>query len=160
LENINIGIIVFDLTSQGIVFRNGLFNEMFKYLAGKDDFKTFHDLLVPKDNNYLLSSADIPEPIQLNGRIFGHTSYQIMEKFVWIFIRDITEKVRLESIAEAVNTSTNIGYVFRGEAWIGNLINSKTALSVLKRISIIFEENIIYIDRTRRYRPREYLLKF
>ena len=46
---------------------------------------------------------------------------------------DITEKVRLESIAEATNTMENIGYVFSGiRHEIGNPINSiKMTLSLL-----------------------------
>jgi signal transduction histidine kinase len=47
---------------------------------------------------------------------------------------DITERVRLESIAEAANTMENIGYVFSGiRHEIGNPINSiKISLSVLE----------------------------
>jgi len=47
--------------------------------------------------------------------------------------RDVTEKLRLESIAESVNTMNNIGYVFSGVRHeIGNPINSaKMSLSVL-----------------------------
>jgi len=47
--------------------------------------------------------------------------------------RDVTEKLRLESIAEAVNSMNNIGYVFTGVRHeIGNPINSaKMSLSVL-----------------------------
>jgi PAS domain S-box-containing protein len=46
---------------------------------------------------------------------------------------DITERKRLESIAQAVNTMNNIGYVFSGiRHEIGNPINSiKTTISVL-----------------------------
>ena len=47
--------------------------------------------------------------------------------------RDVTEKLRLESIAESVNTMNNIGYVFAGVRHeIGNPINSaKSILTVL-----------------------------
>jgi PAS domain S-box-containing protein len=52
-----------------------------------------------------------------------------------IIKRDITERLRLESIAEAANLMSNIGYVFAGiRHEIGNPINSaKMALSVLSR---------------------------
>ncbi len=48
--------------------------------------------------------------------------------------RDVTEKMRLESIAESVNAMNNIGYVFSGVRHeIGNPINSaKMSLSVLQ----------------------------
>ncbi len=47
--------------------------------------------------------------------------------------RDITEKVRLESVAEAVNVMNNIGYIFSGiRHELGNPVNSiKTTLGVL-----------------------------
>ncbi|MBI5549594.1 MAG: PAS domain S-box protein [Deltaproteobacteria bacterium] len=47
--------------------------------------------------------------------------------------RDVTERARLESIAEAVNTMDNIGYIFSGiRHELGNPINSiKMTLSVL-----------------------------
>jgi PAS domain S-box-containing protein len=48
--------------------------------------------------------------------------------------RDVTDKVRLESIAESVNMMSNIGYIFTGVRHeIGNPINSaKMILSVLQ----------------------------
>jgi PAS domain S-box-containing protein len=53
--------------------------------------------------------------------------------FVWVK-RDVSDKVRLESIAESVNTMNNIGYIFSGVRHeIGNPINSaKMILSVLQ----------------------------
>jgi PAS domain S-box-containing protein len=78
--------------------------------------------------------------------------------------RDITEKLRLESIAEAVNTMNNIGYIFSGiRHEIGNPVNSmKTALSVLKgKLDTAPKETIReYIDRAISEVSRlEYLLK-
>jgi PAS domain S-box-containing protein len=63
--------------------------------------------------------------------------------------RDITEQLRLESIAESVNTMENIGYVFAGiRHEIGNPINSaKSILSVLslKHDSLSQEKRLEYI---------------
>jgi PAS domain S-box-containing protein len=65
--------------------------------------------------------------------------------------RDITEKLRLESIAESVNTMDNIGYVFSGVRHeIGNPINSaKMSLSVLQhKLGTASKETIRdYVDR-------------
>jgi len=65
--------------------------------------------------------------------------------------RDITEKLRLESIAQAVDTMNNIGYIFSGVRHeIGNPISSVAmALNVLKmKIDVYDKENIArYIDR-------------
>jgi len=59
--------------------------------------------------------------------------------------RDLTEKLRLESIAEAVNTMNNIGYVFSGiRHEIGNPINSiKANLELMKKKLEAGNNNII-----------------
>lgn len=78
--------------------------------------------------------------------------------------RDVTDKLRLESIAESVNTMENIGYVFSGVRHeIGNPINTaKMILSVLQRkLDKSTKEDIGgQIDRTMTEIGRvEYLLK-
>jgi len=78
--------------------------------------------------------------------------------------RDVTEKLRLESIAQAVNTMNNIGYVFSGiRHEIGNPINSiKMTLAILKKNLDKYERvNIMeYIERALSEAARvEYLLK-
>lgn len=81
-----------------------------------------------------------------------------------VFQRDVTERVRLEAIAEAVNTMNNIGYTFSGiRHEIGNPVNSiKTTLSVLKaNLDKFSGETVkVYIDRALSEISRvEYLLK-
>ncbi len=65
--------------------------------------------------------------------------------------RDVTERLRLESIAQAVDTMNNIGYIFAGVRHeIGNPINSAAmALSVLKaKLDTSDKPTILkYIDR-------------
>ncbi len=78
--------------------------------------------------------------------------------------RDVTEKLRLESIVESVNTMENIGYVFSGVRHeIGNPINTaKMILSVLQhKLDKSTKEDIReQIDRTMTEIARvEYLLK-
>ena len=77
--------------------------------------------------------------------------------------RDVTEKVTLESIAEAVNTMNNIGYIFSGiRHELGNPINSmKTALTVLGNNLDRFSRDVAieYISRIMAEVSRvEYLL--
>jgi PAS domain S-box-containing protein len=66
--------------------------------------------------------------------------------------RDVTERLKLESIAESVNTMENIGYIFSGVRHeIGNPINTaKMILSVLRhKLEQSSPETIRdYIDRT------------
>lgn len=66
--------------------------------------------------------------------------------------RDVSEKVRLESIAAAVNNMNNIGYIFAGiRHEIGNPLNSiKMALSVLANNIDTYSRSSIqrYIERS------------
>ena len=65
--------------------------------------------------------------------------------------RDVTEKLRLESIAEAVNTMNNIGFVFSGVRHeIGNPINSLQMILSIMRGKL---ENLSQ-DDIRRYLER------
>lgn len=90
-----------------------------------------------------------------SGRIINYVSIR----------RDVTERIRLESIARSVNAMDSIGYVFSGiRHEIGNPINSiKMTLSMLKEnferldISAIKEYLERSIDEIRRI---EYLLKY
>lgn len=165
MKSINIGIVVFDTESRTIVFKNDLFLKEFENALDKDGYEILYDLLIPKTGMPLdASSPFAAEPIHHDGRVYGYTIYRIAEKFIWIFIRDITEKIKLEAIAEAVNVTNNIGYVFSGVRHeIGNPINSiKTALSVLKaNIDNYSREKMLsYLDRTLDDIARvEYLLK-
>jgi PAS domain S-box-containing protein len=65
--------------------------------------------------------------------------------------RDVTERLRLESIAEAVNTMDSIGYIFSGVRHeIGNPINSiNMILGILRsKLDVFSKENIReYVDR-------------
>jgi C4-dicarboxylate-specific signal transduction histidine kinase len=64
---------------------------------------------------------------------------------------DVTERVRLEAVSEAVNTMNNIGYVFAGlRHEIGNPISAtKMTLSVLKKKIDTYSKETIeeYVDR-------------
>ncbi|MEW6365522.1 MAG: ATP-binding protein [Acidobacteriota bacterium] len=81
-----------------------------------------------------------------------------------VFQTDVTEKARLESIAEAVDLMNNAGCIFAGiRHEIGNPINSiKMALSVLKANldSYSREATAVYVDRALCEIARvEYLLR-
>lgn len=81
-----------------------------------------------------------------------------------LIIRDITEKLRLESIAETVVTMNQIGYIFSGiRHEIGNPLNSiKMTLSVLRNNLETFDRQAVenYILRSQGELSKiEYLLK-
>ncbi|MFN3396306.1 MAG: PAS domain S-box protein, partial [Thermodesulfovibrionales bacterium] len=78
--------------------------------------------------------------------------------------RDNTEMIRLESIAEAVNTMKNMGYIFSGiRHEIGNPVNSiKMTLSMLRENLDRFDLAVVqkYLERSiDEIRRIEYLLK-
>ncbi|HWR73265.1 MAG TPA: PAS domain S-box protein, partial [Nitrospirota bacterium] len=85
------------------------------------------------------SFSPVREP---NGSIVNYVSVK----------RDVTEKLRLESIAESVTSMNNIGYIFAGVRHeIGNPINSaKMMLSVLQlKLETAAKETIKnYVDRS------------
>ncbi len=79
-------------------------------------------------------------------------------------MRDITERIRLETIAQAVNSTDSLGFIFSGiRHEIGNPLNSlKMTLSVMKQNIGHFSENTLeeYVDRGLADISRvEYLLK-
>lgn len=82
---------------------------------------------------------------------------------VVVVCRDITEQLRYEAIAEAVNVTENAGYIFSAiRHEMGNPINSiKTALTVLRRTEHPSLETInTYLDRCLSEIGRvEYLLR-
>ncbi len=106
------------------------------------------------DGRAIPCSVDAREMWDENGRLMG-----MIQDF-----RDLTETRRLQSIAEAVNTSNNIGFAFSGiRHELGNPVNAvKTTLTVLRQKLDSFERVEIagYLDRALADVGRmEYLLK-
>jgi PAS domain S-box-containing protein len=106
------------------------------------------------DGRTILCSVDARELWDENGRLVG----------VVQDILDVTETRRLQSIAEAVNTSNNIGFAFSGiRHEMGNPVNAiKTTLTVLRqRLDGVERDTIAeYVDRALGDVGRmEYLLK-
>jgi PAS domain S-box-containing protein len=106
------------------------------------------------DGRAILCSVDAREMWDENGRLVG-----MVQDF-----RDLTETKRLQSIAEAVNTSNNIGFVFSGiRHEMGNPVNAiKTTLTVLRERLDGIERGTVaeYVDRALGDVGRmEYLLK-
>jgi signal transduction histidine kinase len=165
MENIYLGILVLDISNKTVVFKNPSAVEILKPIKGKMDYKTLGKLLIPDMDEYLSQASETRKDIlQMNDRVLGYSAYRVSNRFIWVFIRDITEKTRLESIAQAVNTTNNIGYIFSGiRHEIGNPINSiKMTLSVLrKNINKYPKKTVVeYIDRSVEEISRiEYLLK-
>jgi signal transduction histidine kinase len=136
METIDLGIVILGIKRRDLIFKNRFASEIFQHNPNLLEYRNLLSLLLtdygskPEEEifgkNYTL---------RFKNRLLGYTPYMISDSFIMIIIRDITERSRLESIAEAVNSMDNIGYVFSGiRHELGNPINSiKMTLSVLKR---------------------------
>ncbi len=165
LDNVSIGIIGLDIVKNLVIYRNKFALRVLNDIKNLYDYKALV-LFLFQDFEAFLSSdkSSFSRELNCKSRIIGYTVYRISDRYLWINVKDITEKVRLESIAEAVNTMNNIGYIFSGiRHEIGNPINSiKMTMSVLRNnVDKYSKETVIeYIDRSLADINRvEYLLK-
>jgi PAS domain S-box-containing protein len=151
LDNINIGIIGFDLMNKIVTFQNKYAIEIFEPDIKPMDYKALSLLLLSdmEDGN-VSEISSIPRESQYKNKVLGYSIYCLPNKYLWVFILDITEKARLKFIAETVNTMDNIGYIFSGiRHELGNPLNSlKMTMSVIKnRIEDFSNKKILeYID--------------
>ena len=137
LEHIDIGILVLDLNRQAIDYCNAALFEVLQDDQLCRSYQGLYDLFVrdiEEADDFDLAGR-VAHQVMHQGRLFGHSVYKAASNYRCVFIRDITDKSRLESIAQAVNAMNNIGFIFSGiRHEIGNPLNSlKMALSVLKQ---------------------------
>jgi len=152
METIDLGIVILDVKTRELIFKNKFAIEIFQQNQNLLDYRNLLSLL-------LTDYGSKPEKeifgknytLRFKNRLLGYTPYMIADNFIWIIIRDITERSRLESIAEAVNSMDNISFVFSGiRHELGNPINSiKMTLSVLKRNLVEYSPETVekYVDR-------------
>ncbi len=165
LEHVDIGILVLELNGQAIDYCNAAFFDVLHDEKLCRDYESLYNLFVrdfEESDNY--DQGHVAHQVSHQGRLFGHSVYKAAPHYRCVFIRDITEKSRLESIAQAVNVMDNIGFIFSGiRHEIGNPLNSlKMALSVLKQNSATASPEMLkeYIERGLADIGRmEYLLK-
>jgi len=166
LDHIDIGILVLDLEKERIEYRNPNF-----FLVLADNFLcNDYGSLCLLFTDHLNLSPDGPRngsafgKIKLKEKILVCSVYHFANRYRCLFIRDITERVRLETIAQAVNSTDSLGFIFSGiRHEIGNPLNSlKMTLSVMKQNIAHFSEDTLeeYVDRGLADISRvEYLLK-
>lgn len=164
LENVSVGIILVDLTQKRVLFQNHYATELLKIGSHPRDFEALVSLLLPKwPESPGAVNCGAPSTIHYGSRLLGFTAYHISGRYCWIFVRDITNHQRLESVAEAVNMADNIGFIFSGiRHELGNPINSaKLTLSVLRdNLEHYTRDRVLaYVDRSLAEISRvEYLL--
>jgi signal transduction histidine kinase len=131
LENIDLGILLLDIENETVLFQNEAVTNILGLAARPMGYTELKSLFLSDSNSKKFGES---YSILNKDKLLGYTAYLVHDTFVWILIRDITEKARLESIAEEINIMDNIKYIFSGiRHELGNPINSiKMALSVLK----------------------------
>ncbi|NVN89836.1 MAG: HAMP domain-containing histidine kinase [Desulfuromonadales bacterium] len=166
LKGLKLGIIVLDTENRFVFFHNHWANEILKDRVGLDDYDALCDLFMRRKDESREKEllAFEQRQIRLGNHILGYTVYHPLNSYVSILFQDITEKARLESIAEAVESTNSLGYIFsqiRHE--LGNPTNSiKMTMEVLRNnINTYSKETILnYVERALSDLTRvEYLLK-
>lgn len=134
MASVGLGILVFDQRQRTLLFANPSARELFARVGMPVEYAALHDAFLGIDE--APNSVDFSgraRQLDVRGRFLGYSVYSSRDH-AWVFVRDITEKARLESIAAAVETTNNIGYVFSAVRHeLGNPLNSiKVALGVLE----------------------------
>lgn len=151
MQSQSLGVVVFDCGADALVFANRATHLLLERAGQHADYATLRALFLPK-GAAPAGPAGVrrPDPVRVGSRLLGYTLYR-SGRFAWVLLRDITEKERLESIAEAVESMNNIGYVFSAVRHeLGNPINSiKAALSVLRTNFDSYSRETVaeYLDR-------------
>jgi len=165
LRNMGIGIVVLDEAQKQIVFRNPASFDILQDAATPWAFADLHARLMEQGALCGFDAlAGTTLSFQLDTRLIGCSVHTVSPGHYSLILRDVTEKIRLESIAQAVNTMDNIGFIFSGiRHEIGNPLNSiKMTISVLRKNLDLFSREALgeYIERTYAEVLRmEYLLK-
>jgi len=165
LFNLDIGVIVADRVGQTIDLCNGAARAILQVDGQELTYQDLVGCLLPDHPElWQEDSTHLSRTLQKGNRMLGFTLYPVSDRHYCIMLRDITDKIRLESIAQAVNTMDNVGLIFSGiRHEIGNPLNSiKMTISVLRKNLETFPKETIrqYIDRTELEVNRmEYLLK-
>jgi signal transduction histidine kinase len=131
MASVGLGIVLFDLGARSILFANHWAREFFGRVGVPVEYASMESLLL-RDHADAAGGSEARQ-LRLANRFLGYSVYAA-RGFAWVFVRDITDKARLEAVAAAVETTNNIGYVFSAVRHeLGNPINSiKIALGVLE----------------------------
>jgi len=134
LEQIDMGILVLDLARQQVDYCNAaLFDVLGEETLCHSYERLYTLFIVPAEDSAVPARSS--HQVLYRERLYGYTIYRAALHCCCIFVRDITEKQRLESIAQAINAMDNLGFVFSGiRHEIGNPLNSlKMALMALQQ---------------------------
>ncbi len=152
LRGIDVGVIIADPAHAAIEFCNSVALNILGISAEAVSYQRLAKLLHAGQSKQSFGKlAYTSQSVQYGNHILGYSTYPVSDAHLCILIRDITEKARLESIAQAVNTMDNIGMIFSGiRHEMGNPLNSiKMTISVLEKNIEYFSRDTIskYIER-------------
>ena len=152
LGEIHIAVFRIRLASWSVDMCNDFCRTLFGSLTPEDLKDFMQDFLASPEPGSSMPFHDHRKRMLHGNFILSGYSFTENDSITWVFFQDMTELIRLESIAEAVNVMDNIGYIFSGiRHEIGNPINTiKMTMSVLKKNLPILPVDKIqsYIDRT------------
>ena len=134
LDSLGTMIIVLDMVKRQILFENKLAGRFLDEVKAHS-FESLSNLLNPHGSGLGAQAHDHPggNSFRHGSLIYGYSLYR-SGNLLWIMLRDITEKVRLESIAEAVAQMDSLGFIFSAVRHeLGNPIHSiKSAVGFLR----------------------------
>ncbi len=150
MESQSLGVVVLELAHEDLVFANRAARALFERLGLTTEFRTVSDLLLPSGDGTSAAGFNRAQSRRVGDRLLGYTVYRA-GAFAWALLRDITDKERLESVAQAVESMNNIGYVFSAVRHeLGNPVNSvKAALSLVRENLDTYPRETVrdYLDR-------------
>jgi len=165
LEHLEEAVIVVDLVAAEILFSNQAASTLLASLQIDNNYQALNVFLLSRGIQLAAdTNSRCVYSIIHNSRIIEFVCHSHPGQLASLLIRDMTEKKRLESIAQSINTMDNLGFIFSGiRHEIGNPLNSiKMTNSVLQKNLERFSLDDIsrYIDRTAFEISRmEYLLQ-
>ncbi len=122
LENIGVGILVLDANEKIIIFQNSSASEVLGQTVTSKDYHSVRSLFALPEELPAAEKFGIPKTLSYGDKLFGYTLYHIKGGYLWLFIRDITEKKQeeekllrlvaaVESTAEAISITDTDGLI-------------------------------------------------
>ncbi|PLX49544.1 MAG: hypothetical protein C0613_07350 [Desulfobulbaceae bacterium] len=138
-QKIHLGIVVLDMQKHAVSYCNQQAAEIFEVIKLSPEFGSLYPIVESSVQELLNDpKRHKVKTIKKHGERFIGYTFDMPGKdkrFISILLQDITDQKRMDSIAEAVVTMNNVGYIFTGiRHEIGNPLNSiKMALTVLQK---------------------------
>jgi signal transduction histidine kinase len=153
MEHLGVAAIVLEPATRTVAFANRAAHDLAETAQLPLDFEGLTSELVRPPSAPLLSDESHTfKLLQLGSRSVGFAVHENSDGHVWIFLRDVTDRTRLELVAadaEAASNLINVLSTLRHE--IGNHLNSlKVALTVLTANIARFPQDKVreYLDRS------------